>query len=862
MNAIPTLFSGNLSEALGWMLVHLLWVATVIAFVTGLLLLTLRHRSARLRYWTANAALAAILVAAIGIFCYYYNKPAPELPESPLGMLSAHLNPSAPTSGNLLPTPPDTEARNFTWVGFSGYFSRNLPLIVVIWLLGMSLFLLRLLGNIGYVFYLKRHLNFPAETFWDEMLQNLAQKSRIARTIGLVESALVRTPMVVGYFKPLILFPIGMINRLNPKEAEAILAHELAHILHRDYLFNILQSMVETLFYFHPAVWWLSSVIRHEREIAADDAAVRLTGNSMQYAKALVLVQDMAMHPLAFSPAFAGTRKRQLLQRIQHILKITPTKNFVMGKIIGTLTILLILIGLGYAQNLNTSFTKHSGKNDTEIGEGFSGLWEGKINEKKEVCLTLSHRSENHSWMHGDCYPTAEFSALPTEESTFTWTRPAGMITFKGKFENNEGYGRFEFKPDQSFADWLGQQGIEDIDDHAMANFFFANMNKEYVTSLKQAGYDKISSDDLQGLAIHGVDKKLIENYGKVSAQLGEGKPSIETMITFKIHEIDQDYLNEMAKIGFPKLTSEDIITAKIHEITPEFVRQCRDMGYPNLTFDDVVNFKIHEFTPEYMADLKKSGLTNLSADDAINMRIHEVTPSTIAEFRSMGFNNLTSDDIINLQIQEITPTFLKDMTTLGFKNLSVDDAVNLKIHEINADFLKGMNQIGFKDLSVDDAINLQIHEINADFLKNMMTLGFKNLSVDDAINLKIQDIDADFLKDMNKIGFKNLSIDDAVNLKIHDLDGEYLEQLKQAGFNNLTADEAINCKIHDVNPGQVAGFKKMGFDKISVDDAINLNIHDVTPEFIQKMRDKGFKDMSLEDYIELKIQFGDKLNR
>jgi beta-lactamase regulating signal transducer with metallopeptidase domain len=146
----------------------------------------------------------------------------------------------------------------------------------------MSLFLLRLLGNIGYTYYLKNHLNFPTESCWQEMLDRLAQKSGFSKAIQLVESALVRTPMVAGHLKPVILFPIGMINRLDPREAEAILAYELAHILRHDYLFNILQSIVETLFYFHPAVWWLSGAIRHE-------------------------------------PAFAGPRKNCLLSRIHDV---------------------------------------------------------------------------------------------------------------------------------------------------------------------------------------------------------------------------------------------------------------------------------------------------------------------------------------------------------------------------------------------------------------------------------------------------------------------------------------------------------------------------------------------------------------
>ncbi|MBK7936972.1 MAG: M48 family metalloprotease [Lewinellaceae bacterium] len=353
MNSIDFILPHNLSSALGWMVLHVFWQASAIGIATGLLLNAMRRMPARSRYWVANAALGAILVAALGTFIYYYED-APPVPANgpaivPASGLAAH---PAQTGAALSP------AMDTPFLGsavLSGYFNRHLPLIVALWSLGLSLFLLRLLGNIGYVCYLKNRLNFPAEEYWQELLDQLVQKSGLSKKIRLVESALVRTPMVLGYFKPLILFPIGMINRLDPREAEAILAHELAHVLRHDYLFNILQSIVEALFYFHPAVWWLSGTVRHEREVAADDMAIRLTGNPMTYAKTLVLVQDAAFVPVSLSPAFSGARKNRLLERVQHVLNVQQSKSLSMEKIIATCCILLIIIGIGYTQTRNTT---------------------------------------------------------------------------------------------------------------------------------------------------------------------------------------------------------------------------------------------------------------------------------------------------------------------------------------------------------------------------------------------------------------------------------------------------------------------------------------------------------------------------
>lgn len=119
---------------------------------------------------------------------------------------------------------------------------------------------------------------------------------------------------------------MGILNQLSPKEVEAILTHELAHIVRRDYLSNLVQSFIETLFYYHPITWWISGMVRSERENRADDLAVRWCGDQLGYAKALMTVQEMQTRQ---GPALAvgfASRKGAMLARIQRILNL-PYKN-------------------------------------------------------------------------------------------------------------------------------------------------------------------------------------------------------------------------------------------------------------------------------------------------------------------------------------------------------------------------------------------------------------------------------------------------------------------------------------------------------------------------------------------------------
>ncbi len=736
MTNLHFFFPEQLGAALGWMVLHVLWQATLIGVVAGLALVAMRRGPARRRYWTANAALATILLAALGTFIYYYGSsmpaPAPGQPAAASAGLADTPSPAAPvariTTGV---SAPDNEEP-------ADYFNRNLPAVVALWFLGMSLFLLRLLGNIGYTYYLKTHLNFPTDPYWQELLDQLAQKSGFTKAVRLVESALVHTPMVAGHLKPVILFPIGMINRLDPREAEAILAHELAHILRHDYLFNILQSIVETLFYFHPAVWWLSGTIRQEREIAADDDAIRMTGNPVQYAKALVLVQDMAHMPASFSPAFSGPRKNRLLNRIQHVLNVQQSKNLAMEKFIGTCGILLIIIGIAYTQT--TPPAKEPGRVAHPAGttDGRSGAWQGTL-QNDSVCMSLVSRTAQSSWMNGACFPVSEFSNLPTSDADFTLTRPAGTITWRGKFEGAEGYGRFKFTPDQSFADWLAGQGISGLDDDAMIFLFFANTGKEYVEFVKKAGFGKITGEELHRLALLEISRKEIQSYLDMNKDLGGPSLTIEDLTNFKLHDIDQAYVKMMLKTGFPNLTLDNIRDAKIHQITPEYIRQCHDLGFEKLSFDEVLSFKIHEITPEYIQECRKMGFAKLSADEVMNFKIHEITPAFLNEMKQIGFSDLSVDDAMSLKIHGVTRDYLLQLANAGFKNLSVDEVVSCRIHEVTAAGVQEFGKLGFSKITLDEAISLKIHEITPEFIQRMRDKGFKDLSLEEYIQLKIQ---------------------------------------------------------------------------------------------------------------------------
>ena len=155
-------------------------------------------------------------------------------------------------------------------------------------------------------------------------MQSLAHRFGIDRPVRVFESTLVRVPTVVGCLRPVILLPASVITGLAPAYLDAVLAHELAHVRRHDYLVNVLQSLVETLLFYHPAVWWCSRQIRIEREHCCDDMVVEAGGNRVAYAAALAQLEELrGLQPMLSLNASGG----RLVDRIRRLLGESPMKE-------------------------------------------------------------------------------------------------------------------------------------------------------------------------------------------------------------------------------------------------------------------------------------------------------------------------------------------------------------------------------------------------------------------------------------------------------------------------------------------------------------------------------------------------------
>lgn len=305
--------------AIAWTVIHAIWQVALVVLLTAGLQAAIKNMSAAMRYSIWVSSLLLILGGSVATFLYYYNlDPALLLMDDATQLSVASATGTDLAANSTVGSPQDP----FTLSAIVTYVNEHILFIVMLWLVGMVIALIRLLGNIGYVEYLKSKFNFPVDPYWEELLQSLKVKMGIGKKVQLLESALVMSPMVIGHLKPVIFFPMGAINRLSAQEVEAILAHELAHIMRNDYIINLSVSCIESLYYFHPAMWWLTTQIRAEREHCCDDLAIRATGQPIQYAQSLVAVQEMTMMSPRLAMQFAGKEKKsRFFLRVNRLIR-------------------------------------------------------------------------------------------------------------------------------------------------------------------------------------------------------------------------------------------------------------------------------------------------------------------------------------------------------------------------------------------------------------------------------------------------------------------------------------------------------------------------------------------------------------
>jgi TonB family protein len=327
-----------LASAITAGLIDFAWQGVLIVCLLWIVLFTLRGQSARARYLVCCAALLTMFI--VPVITVWTTFEALQSAAFSAAITGPHL-PSivmAVQAGAF----PESDMPKFGMLWLRWIETWALPA----WSIGVLLFSCRLISGCFQLSLLRRRGIRVPEAL-GTAANNLARRMGLTRSVRVLLSTIAETPGVAGFLRPVILLPISSVTGLTAQQLEAILAHELAHIRRLDPVINALQILIETLLFYHPAVWWTSARIRHERELCCDDEALRYCGDALGYARALTAMERLRSVPAAMVLGAAGG---SLLYRVRRIMGERP-KGYSPSTLSGMLALALAMVCLVFNFN-------------------------------------------------------------------------------------------------------------------------------------------------------------------------------------------------------------------------------------------------------------------------------------------------------------------------------------------------------------------------------------------------------------------------------------------------------------------------------------------------------------------------------
>lgn len=317
----------NLIKAIGWSIIHSLWQAAIIYGLLFAVIMFWPKINARIKHNLSFWALCLMFVSFSLTFFSIF-----ELPNTAEKV--SHIALTQVAYQNL------TNFSNTLNLKAEAHF----PILVIVYIVGISFQLVILLSGYQRLKKLKHASKLQVPALWMDIFNTTLTQLKLNKTVQFYLSTKVNVPLVIGYFKPVVLFPVALATQLDLKQVEAILIHELSHVRRNDYLINLVKTCIETLLFFNPFVWLTTKFIQIEREHACDDLVVNITGTPLTYAHALLKL-ELLKNKQTPALSLAATGKNQhLYQRIKRITDmktnyINPKQQF----LILTLTIATVV---------------------------------------------------------------------------------------------------------------------------------------------------------------------------------------------------------------------------------------------------------------------------------------------------------------------------------------------------------------------------------------------------------------------------------------------------------------------------------------------------------------------------------------
>jgi beta-lactamase regulating signal transducer with metallopeptidase domain len=573
---IANWLSPEVMRPAGWALVHFLWQGTALAWLAAVVMALFRRASAR--YLAAVSILVAMLAAPVATFVYYRDATAimtwtAQPPASPVAHIMRTTFLPAATFAPMRAAP------NF------------FPWIVNAWLVGVAFFGLRGMGALFLLKRMRRRESLSLTGKLSGLCLDLQTRLGVRRAVRYCQCVWLEAPAVIGWFRPVVFLPLTALTGFSQSQLRAVIAHELAHIKRFDSFVNGFQVVVETLLFYHPAVWWLNRHIRTERENCCDDIAIALCGDAVEYARALALMEEWRVAPAMAMAANRGP----LSDRIMRLLGIDHLRSGLRG--VGpTAAVLCLSVAL---VAVNAIFGITEGVSAQAAPTPLAAAPPAKLQPSTKAAPSVK--------------PSPARTSAPAEAPL-----PAG-----------------------SYIEAMKSAGLGDLSVDELVALKIQGVNPEYVQKMKELGIYP-GPAVLIGMKVQGIDTDYVR------AMQQEGiRATADELIGMKVQGVTPEYVHGFKDLGFQP-GADGLIGMKVQGVSPQYVRDISALGFKP-TLDEVIGMKVQGVTADYIKALQTAGF-KLSIDDVIGAKVQGITPEFIDKAHKHGFQNLTIEELIELK--------------------------------------------------------------------------------------------------------------------------------------------------------------------------------------------------------------------
>lgn len=604
----------------------------------------------------------------------------------------------------------------------------------------------------------------------------------LAQLVFTLYQAYTRPAIIDGVYRIVELsndkVPCSFLNNIfiNPGKYEwetynLILLHEKIHARQLHSIDILLSELVIILQWFNPFAWWYRKELENNLEYLTDEAVtVKNDVDASSYQLSLLQVSAPQ-----FSLRIATNYNQSLLKKRILMMNAKRSNFHIMWKYFMLIPVFAGLVCTLNQPSLSKNLTTVSNSRsliDTAFKGDITGFW--YANKEKDVLnmdMKIVINGKDMSY-NGFTFPVKDLTELPVnKEGKFVLNRNAGTVLFSGKFEGDQGLGRFKMIFNKSYIEYLDKCGIKNTDADPLIGLLVQNVKESYIKCLLNNGFTEIKTRELSNLVFFKVDENDIKFWGQA---------------------------------GLKDFTARDLLTTKLGKVDSSYLKEIRDAGYPHVTFQELCRLKADSVTGSYIKELILARQASKRTNDTANIKpsIGEITAARymhidstyLREIAVAGYN-LTESQLHSFKTFNITPDYIKDLQNLGYAKIPATTLLSLKMQKITPEYIRALQGVGYTHLQLNALTQFKAWDITPVYIESFKAIGYTHIEPTVLVMLKMQKITPDFIKGFNDLGFTSVPINEFIELKNTGVTPEYVAAMKQKGLVSTDLQKYITLK-------------------------------------------------------------------